>query len=187
MRIASVLFALMLSGLFGGVQATEVDIESLPGYIDLEDIVIPEAAESVADISLGPELLRMAFGMQDKTDEDGEQKVFAIRVKSFESEALDMETLEPIIARIEAKLKAENWEQIVRVKEGNERTTVSVKYDEKYVLGLFVMAIEPGDEVAFVNVVGRFNLSDLKDFDIDLDDAAIDSLREKFGEQDDED
>ena len=117
---------------------------------------------------------------------DGEQKVIAIRVKSYESDDLDLETLQPIIAKIEAKLENEDWEQIVRVREGDERTTVSVKYDEKDVLGLFVMAIEPGDEVAFVNIVGRFNLNDLDNFDIDLDDAALDSLREKFSEEEDD-
>jgi hypothetical protein len=92
-----------------------------------------------------------------------------------------MEGLQPVIDRIEKKLKKEDWKQLIYTKEDDELTTVSLKYDKDRILGLLVMSIDPTEEVTFVNIIGDFSLDDLDDFDIDLDDDAIDSLRHSIG------
>ncbi len=176
--------ALLLMGSCWGAHARDVEIENHPGYINLEDIEIPDACESVTDISLGQALLALAWKSSGKDGDEGSAKLLSIRVKSYESDSLDMVKLQPIIDRIERKLKKEKWEQIVHVLEGDERTTVSVKQDDGKILGLFVMSIEPDSEVVFVNIVGSFDLDDLNRFDLglDLDQSALDSLRKSAGD-----
>jgi hypothetical protein len=170
----------MLAIGFAGIAiAEDDDIEKHPGYIDLDDIEIPEASESVADIDLGPDLLRI---LSKSRGEEGEEddfagKILKIRVKSFESDEISTENLQPVIERIESKLKRGDWKQIVKVREDDEQVTVSIKYSDDGILGLFVMAIEDGDEVAFVNVVGDFSFEDLGSIDLDMDEAVLDSLK----------
>lgn len=178
---------IILVGCTWDVQAGDARIEDHPGYIDLEGIEMPDVCESVTDISLGPNLLRLVSKSKDGDGEDGSENLLLIRVKSFESDSFDVAKLEPVIERIEEKLKKEKWERIVHVVEGDERTTVSIKYDDERILGLLVMAIEPDNEITFVNIVGSFDFEDLgnfnldlNDFDIDLGESALDSLHESM-------
>lgn len=176
-RIILVVAALMLLTPLAAVCGEDDDIKDHPGYINLDDIEIPKTSESMTMIDLGPELLRI-FSKSD--DEDAGEKVsriISIHVRSFESDSIDMEELQPVIERIEKKLERENWKQLIYTKEEDEQTTVSLKYDEDRILGLLVMSIDPTEEVTFVNIIGDFNLDDLDDFDIDLDDDTLDSLR----------
>ena len=83
----------------------------------------------------------------------------------------------PIIDRIEKKLKGEGWERLVLVKEEDQRVVVSVKSDGEKIVGLLVMALDPSDEAAFVNVVGTIDFKSLESLDINLDESVLDSLK----------
>jgi len=180
-RSILVVAALMLLAPLSAVCADDDDIKNHPGYIDLDDIKVPQTSQSMTMIDLGPEIL----GLFTKSDrEDGDEKsssIISIHVRSYESDSIDVEELQPVIERIQKKLKKEDWKQLIYSKEGDEQTTVSIKYGGDRILGLFVMAIDPADEVTFVNVIGDFKLSDLDDFDIDLDEDTLDSLRQSIG------
>ena len=176
------ILVLILTAAIGGLavlHAEDTDYKNHPGYIDLDKIEIPKTSESVTMIDLGPDILRI-ISKSDKAEADS-SRIIAIHVRSFKTDAISMEKLEPAIDRIEEKIRKENWKQIIQVKEKDERTTVSLKYDEDRIQGLLVMSVEPDSEVTFVNIVGDFSLEDLGDLDVDIDDDTLDSLKESLG------
>ena len=61
---------ILLLGLSVSLHADEVDIKKLPGYIDIEKIEIPDRAEEVTEVTIGPELLMATFGSLEKEDSD---------------------------------------------------------------------------------------------------------------------
>jgi len=162
-------------------QAAE-DITSHPGYVDLDRIQIPVDAANITEVDLGPELLKMAANMENGDSDlssalDG---LFRIRVKSFGLTPELAGQIKPIVEDMQAQLDNEGWKRLVYVKEGDELVIVSMKYDtveETKVAGLMVIALEPGDEATFVNMVGSIDLSSmgelLEDVDIDLDSLGV--------------
>lgn len=164
-----------------GVQAQKVNITKHPGYIDLEDIKIPDSAEEITDINLGPALLALArLGGEDE-DEDiskGLAGILSIRVKSYEVGYDDAGKIRPVMDRLEKKLEAEEWERLVRSKSRDELTNISMKIVEGKIVGFFLMSIEPGEGVTFVNVVGgNIDLESIKNLGMGLNDSALDSLK----------
>lgn len=167
------------------VSAQEVeDLEKHPGYIDLENIRIPKNAGKITDITLGPALLKIASMFRDSEDETSEMigknlsGLLSIRVKSFQvSDSGEMKELEPIIARIQDKLNKDKWEYIVRVKEEDSFTNISVRYDKEKAVGLLLMSWDSHGEATFINVVGGIQLEDLAAMGLGLQGSAMDSLR----------
>lgn len=139
-----------------GVHAQEFELEKHPGYIDLEKITIPEKADCVTDITLGPAVLRFMKRMKidDEDREKGISGIFSIRVKAFEVDHDESDKIQSIMNEFEKAMEKKGWENLVRVKKRDERMDIRVKFDEEQAVGIFVMAHEPGEEVAFINVVG---------------------------------
>ncbi len=163
-----------------GVQAQNIDLKKQPGYIDLSKIKIPGKAGKVTEISIGPALLKLAAGISESSDEKLSKSlsgIFSIQVKSFEVDSEEAEKIRPVMAEIEKKLNRENWERLVRVKEEDELTIVSIKHDKGKVVGLLVMSLKPGDEASFVNVVGNIDLKNIGKIGMGLNDSALDSLQ----------
>jgi len=154
------------------------DLAGHPGYVDLDRIQIPVDAAEITEVNLGPELLKLAAGMENGNADlsktlDG---LFGIRVKSFGLTPELAEQTRPIVEDIQYQLENEGWKRLVYVKDGEELVLVSMKYDPaqpEKMAGLMVIAFDPADEAVFVNMVGSINLSDMGDLvdgiDVDLD------------------
>ena len=79
------------------------------------------------------------------------------------------------------KLKLEDWEVLVKVKEKNDVVEINLLYDEDVVYGIFVIVKSDNSEITFVNIVGEIapelisellgNLSNFGMTDIDLEDT----------------
>ena len=83
MKPLSLLFALLL---LLALPALAGDLEKEPGYIDLEWIDIPDDAEEIQDIDLGPALLSAAADAEKSGDEElakAFSMIRSIRVVSF--------------------------------------------------------------------------------------------------------
>ena len=104
--------------------AQEGDVKKHPGYIDLEKIKIPDHAEEVTDIDLGPALLALAqLGGEDE-DEDfskGLAGILSIRVKSFEIGYDEVDEIRSVMKKIEKKLKEEELNMNKEVKKENSK------------------------------------------------------------------
>jgi len=160
------------------------DYKNHPGYIDLSGIEIPNGAGEVTEVNIGPELFMMfnSFGDEDKGDmpDFGNGGMFSINVKTFEIDEEHSVRVREEMKKIEKKLQKDNWTSIVRVKSGDETTNVSVKFDKskKKTLGLLVMSLEPGNEAAFVNIVGSVPLEALGNMGVNMNEDALDSLKQ---------
>jgi len=157
----------------------EVDITKHPGYIDLEMIEIPESAGEITDISLGPALLRMFKSFSD--DERSSEKMnglLSIRVKSFELNSEISKKIELIINDIQKKLENEKWEQLVRVKDRDERTIISMKYEKNRPVGLLIISYKPYDEVTFANIVGHIDIGEISRMGLGFSNSTLDSLKD---------
>lgn len=144
--------------------AGDGDVSRLPGYVDLSEIDIPDGAETLQEIDLGPDLLAAAFKSDDmsagdaKTMAEALEMVKSVRMISF---AIAGETAVAARGEVDAmqkKLEKGNWKRIVMMKDKEEYVVVSVLHGPSFIQGLMVMAIEP-DEATFVNIVGELNLS----------------------------
>ncbi|KPJ59908.1 MAG: hypothetical protein AMJ46_09040 [Latescibacteria bacterium DG_63] len=165
MRKASCLAVVMLVFLiWSAAQAEEVDVKTLPGYVNLDDIKIPSDAENITEISLGPGLLKMAQKSAENGDEDLTETLSnlqCIQVKVFDIDDEDTEEIRQIMRKIGTRLEGEGWESLIRVKSEEEFVILSVKQNEGRVQGLLIMVVESDGEAVFANIVGDFELEQL--------------------------
>jgi len=181
-KLRILLPCLFLPVLFITALAQGVDLKKYPGYVNLDEIEIPDKAGEVTEITLGPAMLKLA-AMADNGDKDLSETLaglHGIQIKTFDIDSDEAAKLQPIMDKIESQLNQKGWERLVQVKGKDERTVVSIKYDKEKIAGLLVMSVKSGDEAAFVNVVGEINWSTLEDLDLDLDASAIDSLKKNI-------
>lgn len=170
-----------------GMAMAQDDLTNHPGYVDLSGIEIPKGAGEVTEVNIGPDLFRMIRGFAGDDSESempfGADGMFSIVVKSFDIDEEHSDKVKEEMAKIEKKLQRENWATIVRVKSGDETTNVSVKFEKKTkkTLGLLIMSLEPGNEAAFVNIVGSIPLEALGEMGVNMNENALDSLKQVLG------
>jgi hypothetical protein len=180
-RTSCLAIAALVLLLCGAASAEEVDVKTLPGYVNLEDIEIPGDAGKVTEISLGPGLLKIAQTTSDNGDEQLSEtlsKLQCIQVKTFEVDAESTDEIRRVMKKIAAKLKKDDWERLVTVKSEDEFVIVSVKKGEERIHGLLVMALETDGEAVFANIAGDFELEHLGDLDELLELEAADIIEE---------
>jgi hypothetical protein len=187
--VATTLFLIVCTWVLAAQAQVEQDITRMPGYVDLERIEIPRDAEEMALVDLTPSLLQLATST---TDEDPElaralAMIRSLRVKSFSLDEEHAAQLRPIIDDIQDELERDGWDQLVYVRSGDEIFTLSTKKDEDKIAGLMVVAFEPGEEAAFVNVVGEINLSTLLAMARGFDDGDLDDILDQLEDAQDED
>lgn len=144
--------------------AAETDVSKLPGYVDLGQIRVPDGAETLQEIDLGPDLLAAAFKSDEMEPGDARamaealEMVKSVRLISFETAGESAVAARSQVDALQKKLEKADWKRIVMMKDKEEYVVVSVLNGPNYIQGLMVMAVEP-DEATFVNIVGELNLS----------------------------
>ncbi len=159
------------------------NIEKEVGYIDLEWIDIPEDASEIQDIDLGPILGDIAKDAKSNGDDALVQAlamVRSIRVKSFSVEDGGDEGASAAVEKIATKMKENDWKRLIYIKDGDETVSVNTKYDGEDLVGLMIVTYEPGDSVAFVNVVGDLDLGTLLSLAKKIDHGSIEDMLEDF-------
>ncbi|MGD9549101.1 MAG: DUF4252 domain-containing protein [Candidatus Krumholzibacteriia bacterium] len=176
------LAALLAAGL-----ATASDLDKEPGYLDLEWIKIPADAEEVKDIDLSSMLLSIAAEADEAGDPELAEAltmIKAVRVKAFSLEGEDDETA-GTVQKITDKLEKGGWNRLIYSKDGREITSVSTKRVDGKMVGLVLVYFSPGEEAAFVNVVGDLDLGTMfrlaQHFDSEEFEAMIEGLDGKAG------
>ena len=159
------------------------NVEKEAGYIDLEWIVIPDDASEVQDIDLGPILGDIAKDAKENGDDALVQAlamVRSIRVKAFSVEDGGDDAAMVAVDKITTKLKTNDWKRLIYLKDGDETVSVNTKYDGEDLVGLMVVVYEPGDTVAFINVVGDLDLGTLLSLAKEIDHDSIGDMLEDF-------
>ena len=176
MRKEMIVLACMMIFLVYPAIAQEADLEDHPGFVNLEEIEIPESAEEIVDITIGPAFIRFAQSLSGDEHENRHfSGIISVRVKAFESFHSDMEKLKPIVQKIETLLDEKEWESLVRVRGEDNYVNVHLKFIEEKVVGLMVMAMDTDDdEVAFINITGEdIKMSNIGHLDLGINGCRL--------------
>ncbi len=182
-RRSLLLIALLLLSAIAAHAAREVDVTSLPGYVDLEWIEIPGDAEEIQDVDLGLVLLGIAAAAEEEADTELAQAlsmIKSIRVRAFSVDDGLSREVDDAVARIERELEEDDWSRVIYVRDGDESVTVNVKRHDGELVGLMVVAVEDDESVAFVNVVGDLDLGTLFGLARQFEEDDIESLIEQL-------
>ncbi len=138
------------------------ELRKHPGYVDFSQLPIPSEGEELVEVCIRGPLLRLvvkAAGEEDQGLAKMLSKLLLVRVNTFGTDSATALSLRPQIARIEQELTRKKWEKVVRAKDRRGETAhVYLKLENDKILGLLVMAVEPGGEAAFVNIVGEIDM-----------------------------
>ena len=170
-QISIIILAILAGNL--SAQSTR-DVTKLPGYINLDKIKIPKSAEEVTDISIGPGLLSLISRVaSDSSEKKSFSGILSIRVKSFEIDSTISGKVLKSIKEIIRKIEKENWETIVKVKDKNEITNISIKVVKGKPVGLLIISYDTDGEVTLANVCGeKIDLSAIKNIGMGFDDYS---------------
>jgi hypothetical protein len=181
------LFALLLLCLSFAVPATAEDLKSDPGYVDLEWITIPPDADEIQDIELGAVLLGIAASQEheDPALIKALNMIKSVRVKSWSMDDEDA-VATAAVEKVTAMLEKGQWKRLIYFKDDEETVTVSTQYGpDGGMVGIMLVTYEPGDSVAFVNVVGDLDLGTMfklaKEFDEESLEAMLEELEQVEG------
>lgn len=175
--VVIICLAVFTSSLFAQVS----DLKKHPGYVDMDEIRIPDKAESVTDIDLGPALLALTQLGQSEGDKDlseGLAGILSIRIKSFEIDYDDTPRFRKFMEKREKELQKDGWINLVRSRTPEDMTNITMRIVDGKVVGFFLMSIEEGESLSFANVFGgNIDLGMIRNLGMGLGDSALDSLR----------
>lgn len=161
---------LLLLGFISQTLAQE-DLKKLPGYVDFNSIGIFGEEEATVEIFLKGSLLNLIAEVTKSEDPELAgllAKLKVIRVQTFSLRDRNIDEVKQKVADMAKHLEKKGWEMVVRMREKEENVYFYIKTENKKTAGLVVMAIEPRNDVVFVNIVG------------DLDPAQIGRIGRKF-------
>lgn len=137
------------------------DYSKLSGYVDFAELGLAEE-EAIVEIYLHDALLGMVASMSRGSDPelaDMLGKLKLIRVQKFRlDDDQKVGTVEEQISTLAGKLEKGGWVTAVRMREKRgENVYVHLKMGETLLQGITVMAVEEGESVTFVNIVGEID------------------------------
>lgn len=155
-----------------------------PGYLDLDFIDIPLNAEEFQDINLGPvlkDVVRDAKANQDLEIAELLSMVHNLRMVSFslDDAQANKEAADAVI-KLTKKLKKEDWDRLISLKDGEEITRIHTRYHDNNMVGLSVIVFTPHEEALFVNVQGDLDLGKIMRLAGQLDEEELEAYLEKF-------
>ncbi len=154
-----------------------------PGYVDLEFIQIPDDADEIQDIDLGPvlkDVVREAKNNDDLEIAELLTMVHRLRMRAFSLDENSEGMAKAAVDKIADILKKDDWDNLMKFKDSDELTTISTKYHNDNMVGLMVVVYSPEDEVMFINVVGDLELGKLMKLAGDLDTDELEEYLGKF-------
>jgi Domain of unknown function (DUF4252) len=165
------------------------DLTGQPGYVDLEFIDIPDSAEEIQDIDLGivlKDVVREAKANDDLEIAELLAMVHSLRLRAYSIDEDSLEMTKDAIAKVSAIMKKDDWDTLMKFKDGSELTTINIKYHNDNMVGLMVVVFDPDEEVLFVNVVGDLDLGKLMKLAGEFDADELEMYLEKVEDIKDE-
>jgi len=153
-----------------------------PGYIDLSFIQIPDDAEEIQDIDLGPvlkDVIREAEANNDHEIVALLAMVHSLRLRAFSVDENSVKMARESVDKVTARLKKDDWDTLMKFKDEGELTTINIKYHDDNMVGLTVVVFDPTEEVLFVNVEGDLDLGKLMKLAGELDSGELEEYLEK--------
>lgn len=145
--------------------ADEKDLEKLPGYFDFGSFDEYLNRETSVEVYVKEPLLsivRAATRREEPELSELLSRIKLITVRTFSIDRQDEEIMDTRVTKMGEKLDREGWEKIVRVRDVDEHVYIYMKTTNETIDGLVVIAVEYGDEAAFVNIVGEITPESLE-------------------------
>ena len=137
--------------------------------------------EAKVEVNLNAKLINLVTKSVSNTPEVAEiiRMLDGIYVRTYDRLTVEEKGL---VDYFQQRLRKDNWEVLVRIKEESEMVEISLLFDEDMVYGIFIIVIpETSGEATFVNIVGEIaperiedlleNLSNFGAMDINVGDA----------------
>lgn len=162
-------------------------IKDEPGFVDLDWIEIPDDASEIQDIDLTSILKTVADDAKDTGDDELAQileMIRSIRVKGFGVDDKHSERVESAVNKMTKQLKKDGWKRLIYLKDEGEIMSISTMYHKDDLVGLMVMAFEPGEEVLFANIMGDLDLPAILKLVGAMDGEGLEDLLEGFDDLD---
>ena len=160
-------------------------IESNPGYIDFSKYVSVSAEDSTVEVNLKAPLLRLAASIMEEENTEISQLIAGIqlvRVHVYEVDDENREQFTESVRKISETLRTKNWEQLVRVKDGDENVGVFANMPSEESIAGIVVSVSEDDEAVFVNIVGDVTLDSLAALGKHFDIPPLEKLSKKIKE-----
>ena len=160
------MFIIVLSGCLAlEALAEDEDFRNMAGYFDFKLAEEFSNRETSVEVYVKEPLLsivRAATRREEPELSDLLSRIKLISVRTFSIGDEDVEPLKARVADLDVRLNQERWEKIVRVKDEGEQVFVYMKSTAGNIDGMVVIAIEYGEEAAFVNIVGNITPENLE-------------------------
>lgn len=137
-------------------QQDKIDRADRKGLIRFD---LPELVTKV-EVNLNAKLINLVTKSVSDTPEVAEliQMVDGIYVRTYDRDLSinNKNSKKNIVRYFQEKLKEDQWEVLVKIKENRELIEINLLFDEDKVYGIFIIVVpEASQEVTFVNIVGE--------------------------------
>jgi hypothetical protein len=160
--IIFLLFFVALHWTMSPAMAQTAELESHPGYVDLDVIPASIQMEPSIEVHIKGAILRLAAAATEREDPELAEMLLglrAIRVYGYSSDFWTDDVaadLEDLAARMAAELDDSGWDVMVRVRERDERVHVYLREMDAVIQGMMVMVVD-AEEAVFVNITGTLD------------------------------
>jgi hypothetical protein len=170
--LAALAFAAVAWALPAAAGITQEELRKEPGYFDFGQLSEFVDSEPIVEVRLTQPLISIAQpAMQDEDPDLAKmmEQLKLIEVKVYRCDDKSATALRERTDRWSRELLDRKWEQIVKLRDGNDRANIFVKTEEgkggsqsdPELSGMTVVAVGEDNKAVFVNIVGRFAFSQI--------------------------
>jgi hypothetical protein len=163
MHTRATLCLCLLLGLLGGSAAAARATpgpDASPGAVPFDELEIFSRKDLTTEINLEGALLKLVASATSEDDPEFSRLVSglqAIRVQVAPLTAADPAKVRAKLDQTVHWLESQGWTAVVRTREKGDETYIYTKQVRGEIVGLAVLAFEPGKEASVVNIVGRLD------------------------------
>ena len=160
--------------------------ESNPGYIDFDKYMSVSAEDSTVEVNIKGPLLKLAASILEAQNEDISNligNVELVRVHVYKVDDENRDQFAASVQKISESLSNKNWEQLVKVKDGDENVGVFANMPTDDIIAGIVVSVSEGDEAVFVNVVGDVAIESLAELGRKLNIPQLDKIGKMLEEK----
>ncbi len=160
-----VTLALLVALCAAAVGAQEPPLKSLPGYFPFEELGILGRDELSLEVNLARPLLRLVAAATRGAEPEFADLVAsldAVRLRVAPAEDVDLKRVRGAVGEAADWLEDKGWSVVVRAREDDEEIFIYTRDLEGEIVGMAILVIEEGGDVAVINIVGRIDLAQLE-------------------------
>jgi len=148
------------------------------GFADLDSLGIRDT-DHVLSLSIGPALLHFAASHVDDEPETREllRSLDGVRIRIYEIDG-DAGRVADRIGQMSLRLQDDGWEQVMMVREDDERVHMLLRMADERICGMTVLVSDGESEAVVVNLMGDIRPEQFSDvmLSLDVDAAGVEDI-----------